>query len=83
MPKIDDNIKVDRIFNPEKIVRKNAQKTSVFKSRPPIPYQRTATSTYVGHLNIRKIHKRVTKKFQNFEKKLRKVLDKRKKLWYN
>ena len=32
MPKIDDSGRGEEIFNPEKIVRKNAHKTSVLES---------------------------------------------------
>lgn len=60
MPKNDERRRLDRIFNPEKIVRKNGYKTIVLKTGQGVPYGRTATWAWVGRLNIRKIDKRVT-----------------------
>ena len=72
MPKNDDSGKVDRISNPEKIVRKNAKKTSVCKIDTANPYKTRRQCPCVGCLNIRKLDKRVTEKFSKNRKKVTK-----------
>jgi hypothetical protein len=84
MPKIDERPKVDRIFKPEKIVPKNAQKRAVKNPPPPAPYEQGETFAVVGHINFRQKSKRITispfrftaeKKSQNFEKGLLKSVE--------